>query len=68
MPIYSYICRDCKEKFDLFIGISGKDEKLICKKCGSKNIQKIFSSFGVGSLSGKDKPDSSCSSGICPLS
>ena len=53
MPIYSYVCKDCGEKFDLFIRIGGKDEKLICKKCGSKNIQKTFSSFSLGSSSSK---------------
>ncbi|MBA7486364.1 hypothetical protein ES707_21922 [subsurface metagenome] len=67
MPIYSYVCIDCGEKFDLFIGIGGKDDELICKKCGSKNIQKKFSSFGVGSSSNKDKSesDSSCPTGTC---
>ena len=67
MPIYSYICRDCRERFDLFVGIGGKDEKSVCKKCGSKNIEKIFSSFGVGSSSDKNG-DSSCPTGTCPLS
>jgi putative FmdB family regulatory protein len=66
MPIYSYICKDCGEKFDLFIRVGGKDEKLICKKCGSKNIQKAFSSFSFGSSSKKDsKSDSSCPTGTC---
>lgn len=70
MPIYSYICNDCKEKFDLFMGIGGQNEKLVCKKCGSKNIEKTFSSFGVGSSSSKDnvKSDSSCPTGTCPFS
>ncbi len=66
MPIFSYICKDCGEKFDLFIRIGGKDEKLICKKCGSKNIQKTFSSFSLGSSSSKgSKSDSSCPTGTC---
>jgi putative FmdB family regulatory protein len=68
MPIYSYICKDCGEKFDLFIRSGGKGEKLICKKCGSKNIQKTFSSFSMGSSSSKDSGyDSSCPTGTCRL-
>lgn len=69
MPIYSYVCKDCGEKFDLFIRIGGKDDELICKKCSSKNIQKSFSSFGVRSSSNKDGgSDSSCPTGTCSLS
>jgi len=70
MPIYSYICKDCRERFDLFAGIGGKDEKLVCKKCKSKNIEKTFSSFGVGSSvqKGRSEAESSCSTGTCPFS
>ena len=69
MPIYSYICKDCKERFDLLIGFGDKDEKSVCKKCGSKNIEKTFSSFGVGSSAqkGKASSESSCPTGTCPL-
>jgi len=67
LPIYDYICKDCQERFDLFIGVAGKDEKHICKKCGSKNIEKIFASFGVGPSSDKDRDDY-CPTGTCPLS
>jgi len=69
MPIYSYICKDCGEKFDLFIGIGGKNDELICKKCGSKNIQKTFSSFGVRPSSDNNNGSNvSCPTGTCPLS
>ena len=69
MPIYSYICNDCKEKSDLFMGVGGKDEKLICKRCGSKNIERTYSSFGVGSSSSKKNmgSDASCPTGTCPF-
>jgi putative FmdB family regulatory protein len=68
MPIYSYICKNCGEKFDLFIRSGGKGEKLVCKKCGSKNIQKTFSSFSMGSSSNKNsRSDSTCPTGACSL-
>ncbi len=68
MPIYSYVCEDCGEKFDLFFGIGGTKEELICKKCGSKNIKRSFSSFGVKQSSGTNKSSSgdSCPTGTCP--
>ena len=66
MPVYSFICKDCGEKFDLLIGVTKEDEKKVCKKCRSKNIKKVFASFGVSS--GKDKSSSSsCPTGTCPL-
>ncbi|MBN2073853.1 MAG: hypothetical protein JW770_07920 [Actinobacteria bacterium] len=70
MPIFSYICRDCNEKFDLFVGVGKNSEECVCKKCGSKNIEKTFSSFGIGSFSGKatGDSDSSCPTGTCPFS
>ena len=69
MPIYSYICNDCKEKSDLLVGVGEKDEKLVCKKCGSKNIERTYSSFGVGSSSSEKNigSDASCPTGTCPF-
>lgn len=70
MPVYSYVCKDCGEKFDLFLRIGGKDDELVCKKCGSKNIQRVFASFGIGSSSDTNMSgsESSCPTGTCPLS
>ncbi|MGM0365263.1 MAG: FmdB family zinc ribbon protein [Actinomycetota bacterium] len=68
MPIYSYICRDCRHKFEL-LALGERKEELECKKCGSKNIQKTFSSFGVVSSSskGSGEQESSCPTGTCSL-
>ena len=68
MPIYSYICNDCKAGFDLLIGQTSKSEEMICKKCGSKNIKKIFAPFAVGNPSDKSSSSSACPTGTCPLS
>jgi len=67
MPVYTYICKDCGEKFDLLIGVSSEETKLKCKKCNSRNIDKILSSFRVGdggSSSSSSGP--SCPTGTCP--
>ena len=63
MPIYTYICKDCGEKFDLLIGVTSKKTELKCKKCGSKKIEKTLSSFSVGN---SGSSGSSCPSGTCP--
>ena len=60
MPIYTYVCKDCGEKFDLIIGVNAEKVQLKCVKCASKNIEKTFSAFSVGNAGG------SCSTGSCP--
>ncbi len=67
MPIYSYICKDCGEKFDLLVGITSEKVELKCKKCGSKNIEKTLGSFSVGNPSDKASSSGpSCPTGTCP--
>ncbi len=66
MPIYTYVCKDCGEKFDLLTGVGSKQEELKCKKCGSKNIEESLSSFSVGASGSKSYSSCpSCSTGTC---
>jgi putative FmdB family regulatory protein len=63
MPIFEYKCNACGEDFEkLVFG----DQKVTCTKCGSEDIRKKFSTFG---MSGVQNPGSSgcssCSSGSC---
>ena len=67
MPIYSYVCKDCGEKFDLLIGVTSEKTELKCKKCDSNNINRILSPFSIGNSGGKSgSSGSSCLTGICP--
>jgi len=67
MPIFDYKCRDCGEEFDLLVGSnSGEEEK--CIKCGSKNIERKYSSFGVNMNYKSEAPSCpTCSTGTCNL-
>ena len=73
MPIYSYKCKDCGKIFDLLLGVTREKTELKCKKCGSKNIEKQFSTFGIdtagssGNASLPSYPTGSCPTGTCPL-
>ena len=68
MPLFSYICKECSEKFDLLIGMTFQKTELKCNKCGSKKIEKIFSSFSVGSSEGKSSSSGeTCPTGTCDL-
>ncbi len=67
MPIYTYVCKDCGEKFDLMVGVNSEKVQLRCAKCASGNIEKTFSAFSVGNA-GSSSCDfgGSCSLGSCP--
>lgn len=67
MPIYTYVCKDCNEKFDLLIGVTSEKAELKCKKCNSRNVDKILSLFSVGNSGGKSgSSGSSCPTGTYP--
>jgi putative FmdB family regulatory protein len=36
MPIYEYVCTECKEKFELLRPFSRADEDTECPQCNSK--------------------------------
>ena len=40
MPIYEYVCRDCKHEFEVLI--RGKEQP-VCPKCGKKKVDKQLS-------------------------
>lgn len=66
MPIYEFICKNCKEEFELLV--YSKEEE-VCPKCGSKNLTKKISKviFKSAKESGGSSSSScsSCSSGNC---
>ncbi len=54
MPIFEYKCNGCEEEFEELVTSSTEEVK--CPKCGSSNIDKLFSRFAGSSCKG-------CSSG-----
>ena len=68
MPIYTFICKDCGEKFDLLFGITVDKEEYKCKKCNSENIKRTLSTFSLGTSNNvSDSSISSCPTGTCSL-
>lgn len=51
MPIYEYVCRDCKKHFEVLTTSSQNTGPVKCPKCGSLNVAKTISasSFRIGS-------------------
>ncbi|WP_083962687.1 FmdB family zinc ribbon protein [Thermodesulfovibrio thiophilus] len=51
MPIYEYKCLSCGKISEYLVGLMQKNYEIVCKYCGSKNIQKIFSSVNISTES-----------------
>ncbi len=62
MPIYEYRCRKCGERFEKFVRSLAAQQSVECPRCGSQEVEKAVSLFGVG---GGSRPSSSgsCSTG-----
>jgi len=44
MPIYEYLCADCKDEFEELVSSSGADH-VACPQCGSQTVTRLLSSF-----------------------
>ncbi len=51
MPIYEYVCRDCKKHFEVLTTSSLAKETIKCPSCGGLDVTKTISAsnFRVGS-------------------
>jgi putative FmdB family regulatory protein len=53
MPIYSYHCQDCGERFERLRGISESDKEVACPKCGQKGPKRVIAPVCGGASSSK---------------
>lgn len=60
MPIYEYRCKRCESHFERFHWRSREEDKILCPRCGSEEVEKTLSSFR--SFFGGDS-SSSCGGG-----
>ncbi len=64
MPMYEYLCKTCNHQFETLVVGSRKP---VCPKCQSQELEKQFSTFGMGGNStygyGSASAGGSCSSG-----
>lgn len=61
MPIYEYRCEECGHRFDAFFrqAEDSEGQQLVCAKCGSERVRKLFSVIGLGGI-GKGSLNDSC--------
>jgi putative FmdB family regulatory protein len=71
MPIYEFICQECKHIFELLAIKEGDLVEIKCPTCGADNLERVMSKVTVtsgGGNSGKKQTpveNRSCFSGTC---
>jgi putative FmdB family regulatory protein len=66
MPIFEYRCKECGQVME-FLEARDSREAHVCEKCGSKDTEKILSTFALKSGS-SSSGSSTCPTGTCSLS
>ncbi|HHS96689.1 MAG TPA: zinc ribbon domain-containing protein [Chloroflexi bacterium] len=61
MPVYEYRCKKCNVKFEKFVRSLSAQNAVQCPRCGSEEVEKAVSLFGVGNRS--RSAASSCTTG-----
>ncbi|HPH95499.1 MAG TPA: zinc ribbon domain-containing protein [Anaerolineaceae bacterium] len=70
MPIYEYICLDCKQKTEVIRSMKDADAPIACKHCHSEKTTRQMSRFAAHSggqivAGGGGGHCGSCSGGSC---
>ncbi len=47
MPIYEFECLDCHRKTTALVMVRARVGEVRCRKCGSANLEKLFSRFAT---------------------
>jgi putative FmdB family regulatory protein len=47
MPVYEYICKDCKKKFEVLRAIKDPRTGVACPKCRSRKVERHWTSVFV---------------------
>ena len=69
MPIYEYVCLDCKKEYEVLRSFNEADKPMACNECGGENVKRklsvCFAQSGGQTISGTGGGCSSCSGGNC---
>lgn len=57
MPLFDYICKDCRKRFEALVSGSRIPE---CPLCRSTNLEQQLSRFAVAGASGDSRAMSAC--------
>lgn len=69
MPLYEYVCLDCKTHFDALRSIKDADAPIACSRCQSEHTARQLSVFFAHSdgrvVAQSSSGCASCASGAC---
>ena len=63
MPLYGFICDDCKDDFEELVMSSSKTDDVVCPSCGSRKVQRQLSLVAGLKASSGTSSSASCSTG-----
>ncbi|MDH7511584.1 MAG: zinc ribbon domain-containing protein [Clostridiales bacterium] len=61
MPIYEFVCKKCCRHFEALVRMGGEKD-VACPDCGSAEIQKLYSTFGIGGGTSRSSTSSASAS------
>ena len=70
MPLYDFKCKSCGYKFEKLVFKEEEIKEIKCPKCQSNNIEKLLTTFRIGSSENSESSCPTCptcSSGTCSL-
>ena len=56
MPIYEFLCPQCNVVYSFFSRTANREKIPTCPKCGSTNLRRVPSRFGIGTSTKKSEP------------
>jgi putative FmdB family regulatory protein len=67
MPIYEYLCAECRTKFEKLV-LRKNSEPVACPQCGRTAVEQVFSTFAISGGNGQTcaGADKSTSCGATP--
>jgi putative FmdB family regulatory protein len=69
VPLYEYVCLDCRERFDALRPIAQADAPIVCRTCGGEHSSRTLSLFyaqsGGRAVAGTHSGCGSCGGGHC---
>jgi putative FmdB family regulatory protein len=45
MPVYQYVCKECKKEFEQVLTLKEHDQLVRCPKCGSTEVEQLAAAF-----------------------
>lgn len=69
MPVYEYVCLDCRDRFDALRPMRDADAPIACERCGGNHSSRTLSVFYAQSdgrsVAGTSSGCGTCAGGHC---